>query len=608
MLRYLCFPMRKTIERITPALAANYTIEREIGRGGMATVYLAHDVKHGRQVALKVLLPELAAAVGKERFLREIAIAAQLMHPNILPLHDSGEADGHLFYTMPYVEGETLRQRLERDKSLPIPEGVRILHEVIDALAYAHAQGFVHRDIKPENIMLTGRHAVITDFGVGKAVTAAGDTSRLTTVGTALGTPAYMAPEQAAGEVDIDNRADIYALGVVAYEMFAGAPPFTGATVMQVIASHFKKIPEPLAKVRMTVPAGLEQVVMKCLEKNPADRWQRAEDMLPPLDRVLAAAVPAGTSVGGRRLNPPVNASFVLREEVCRKLSRERLDPRMIGDRMHYLDNQVESGVLVCFLHGMCRDQHAYAGILERLPYRGIAPTQYGFDRQAPHRIPLAMEDHVTLMWEFLRNAIERLRPAVTVLVGHSSGADLGFEILSARPDPPVTVDAFLSLDCNLNHDTCFVSRVLANLSTDEPAHIIEELQAMGTQARTLQEWIDIHSYLVEIFRKFHDDIEVLTGYAQEVVRPFPGKDPARFIEWYRAAAERVRHLACVFSDSESSNPVVQDLKLQNLDRGIFGPRYREGSVMIEHGAGHFDLGDPERLLAYVEAVVSAVP
>jgi len=600
--------MRKTIERITPALAANYAIEREIGRGGMATVYLAHDVKHGRQVALKVLLPELAAAVGKERFLREIAIAAQLTHPNILPLHDSGEADGHLFYTMPYVEGETLRQRLERDKSLPIPEGARILHEVIDALAYAHGQGFVHRDIKPENIMLTGRHAVITDFGVGKAVTAAGDTSRLTTVGTALGTPAYMAPEQAAGEVDIDNRADIYALGVVAYEMFAGAPPFTGATVMQVIASHFKKIPEPLAKVRMTVPAGLEQVVMKCLEKNPADRWQRAEDMLPPLDRVLAAAVPAGPSAGGRRLNPLVNASFVLREEVCRKLSRERLDPRMIGDRMHYLDNQVESGVLVCYLHGMCRDQQTFAGILERSPYRGIAPTQYGFDRTAPHRIPLAMDDHVTLMWELLRNAIERLRPAVTVLVGHSSGADLGFEILSAQPDPPVTVDAFLSLDCNLNHDTCFVSRVLANLSTDEPAHIIEELQAMGTQARTLQEWIDIHSYLVEIFRKFHDDIEVLTGYAQQVVRPFPGKDPGRFVEWYRAAAERVRHLACVFSDSESSNPIVQDLKLQNLDRGIFGPRYREGSIVIEHGAGHFDLADPERLLSHVEAVVAAVP
>ena len=600
--------MRKTLERITGALADTYVIEREIGRGGMATVYLAHDVKHGRQVALKVLLPELAAAVGKERFLREIGIAAKLMHPNILPLHDSGEADSHLFYSMPYVDGETLRQRLERETSLSIPEGVRILHDVVDALAYAHEQGFVHRDIKPENIMLTGRHAVVTDFGVGKAITAAGDTSRLTTVGTALGTPAYMAPEQAAGEPNLDNRADIYALGVVAYEMFAGTAPFTGATVMQVIASHFKKVPDPLSKVRMTVPPALEQVVMKCLEKNPADRWQRAEDMLPLLEQVLAATAPAPAVVGAQRRNPLVDARFVLREDVCRKLSRERLDPRMIGDRLPYLDNQVESGVLVCYLHGMCRDQRAYARVLERSPYRGLAPTQYGFELNAQHRVPLALEDHVRLSWEFLRNAVERLRPSVTVLVGHSSGADLGFDMLSAPPEPPVTVDAFLSPDCNLNNDTCFVSQVLANLSSVEPARIIQDLQTMGAEARTLQEWLDVHEYLVEIFRKFHGDIDVLTGYAEEVVRPFPDDDPARFVEWYRAAADRVPHLTCVFSDSESSNPVVQDLKLQNLDRGIFGPRYREDSIVIEPNASHFDLADPERLLAYVEAVVRAVP
>jgi hypothetical protein len=600
--------MRKTLELITGALTDTYVIEREVGRGGMATVYLAQDVKHGRQVALKVLLPELAAAVGKERFLREIGIAAKLMHPNILPLHDSGEADGHLFYSMPYVDGETVRQRLERDTSLPIPEGVRILRDVVDALSYAHEQGFVHRDIKPENIMLTGRHAVVTDFGVGKAVTAAGDTSRLTTVGTALGTPTYMAPEQAMGEPNLDNRADIYALGVVAYEMFAGAAPFTGATVMQVIASHFKKAPDPLSKVRMTVPPALEQVVMKCLEKNPADRWQRAEDMLPLLEQVLMATAPASTGAGATRRNPLVDATFVLREDVCRKLSREGLDPRMIGDQLHYLDNQVESGVLVCYLHGMCRDQRAYAHVLERSPYRGIAPTQYGFDLNAQHRIPLGLEDHVQLIWEFLRNAVERLRPSVTVLVGHSSGADLGFDMLSAPPKPPVTVDAFLSLDCNLNHDTCFVSRVLANLSSAEPARIIQDLQTMGAEARTLQEWLDIHEYLVEIFRKFHGDIDVLTGYAEEVVRPFPGNDPARFVEWYRAAAGCVPHLTCVFSDSESSNPVVQDLKLQNLDRGIFGPRYREDSIVIEPNARHFDLADPDRLLSYVEAVVAAVP
>jgi len=217
-----------TIANLKAALDGRYVIQRELGRGGMATVYLAHDPRHGRQVAIKVMHPELAAAVGAERFLREIALTAQLTHPHILPVYDSGTTDGVLFYVMPYVEGETLRHRLDREKQLPIPDALRIACEVADALSSAHDHGIVHRDIKPENILLEEGHAVVADFGIARAVTQAGG-EKLTETGLAIGTPAYMSLEQATGE-DVDARSDIYSLACVLYEMLAGDPPFTGAT------------------------------------------------------------------------------------------------------------------------------------------------------------------------------------------------------------------------------------------------------------------------------------------------------------------------------------------------------------------------------------------
>ena len=210
--------MTDTIDRLKSALADQYAIERELGAGGMATVYLAHDVKHDREVAVKVLRPDLAMHIGSDRFLREIKMAASLQHPHIVPLYDSGETDGFLWYVMPYIKGESLRDKLDREHELPIAEAVRILRGVADALAFAHGEGIVHRDIKPDNVMMSGRHAVVTDFGVAKAVSEATGRAKLTTAGIALGTPSYMAPEQAAADPNIDHRADIYALGIMAYD------------------------------------------------------------------------------------------------------------------------------------------------------------------------------------------------------------------------------------------------------------------------------------------------------------------------------------------------------------------------------------------------------
>jgi len=293
-------------DRLVAAVADRYTIERELGAGGMATVYFAEDLKHKRKVAVKVLRPDLAAALGPERFLGEIEVAAKLHHPHILPLYDSGEVDGFLYYVMPYEEGQSLREKLEKEGELPVAEAVRLLRDVVDALAHAHKHGVVHRDIKPDNIMLSGHHALVTDFGVAKAVTEATGRQQLTTAGVALGTPAYMAPEQAVADPNTDHRADIYAVGVLAYELLTGAPPFTGTTPQMVLSAHVTEAPEPVTKYRETVPPALSHVVMRCLEKKPADRWQSAEELLPQIE---ALATPSGGTTPiqptGPRRRPP---------------------------------------------------------------------------------------------------------------------------------------------------------------------------------------------------------------------------------------------------------------------------------------------------------------
>ncbi|MEE8116673.1 MAG: serine/threonine-protein kinase, partial [Gemmatimonadales bacterium] len=271
--------MTDITSRLSTALADRYAIEREIGAGGMATVYLAEDLKHHRQVAIKLLRPELAASLGSERFLREIEIAAKLHHPHILPLYDSGEADGFLYYVMPLVEGESLRAQLLREKQLPLEEAVQIATEVGDALSYAHSHDVLHRDIKPENVLLEAGHAVVADFGIARAITAAGEDT-LTETGIAVGTPAYMSPEQAGGSRDLDGRSDIYSLGCVLYEMLAGQPPFTGPSVSSIVQQHLTVVAPPVTNIRPGIPQDVTLALSQALAKTPADRFSTAAQFI----------------------------------------------------------------------------------------------------------------------------------------------------------------------------------------------------------------------------------------------------------------------------------------------------------------------------------------
>jgi RNA polymerase sigma factor (TIGR02999 family) len=315
-------------EAVARALAERYHITRELGRGGMAVVYLARDVKHGREVAVKVVHPEIAAALGRERFLREIEIVARLHHPHIVPLYDSGESGGVLYYVMPYEPGHSLRDRLTRERQMPIADAVAILRDVCDALAYAHEQGIVHRDIKPDNVLLSGRHAVVTDFGVARAMSTASGHAAITVTGVTLGTPAYMSPEQIVADPGVDHRADIYAFGVLAYEMLTGHPPFVRDASHRVLSAHLTEVPDHLGAHRSDVPRALDELVMKCLAKRPEERWQDAGAMLAQLESV------AGTrAVGGRAARLAVVGLAVLVAGGGVALLMRRDLPRLTIDR-----------------------------------------------------------------------------------------------------------------------------------------------------------------------------------------------------------------------------------------------------------------------------------
>jgi serine/threonine-protein kinase len=285
------------VAKVRNALASRYRIERVLGEGGMATVYLAEDLKHRRKVAVKVMRPELAATLGADRFLREIEIAAQLSHPHILPVHDSGESGGILYYVMPYVEGESLRERVHREGQLPVDEALRLAREVAEALGYAHRRGIIHRDIKPANVMVGEGHALVADFGIARATDGG---QALTQTGLSVGTPQYMSPEQATGERDIDARADVYAIGAVLYEMLSGRPPYTGSTPQAVLAKSLTEEVAPLAGVRPGVPAPVAAVVAKAMARRPADRYASGVE----LEQALAAArdaVRSGATPAARR-------------------------------------------------------------------------------------------------------------------------------------------------------------------------------------------------------------------------------------------------------------------------------------------------------------------
>jgi len=425
------------IAGLNAALGDRYIIDRELGRGGMATVYLAREPKHERFLALKTLRPELAMALGRERFLREIKLAARLQHPNILPVYDSGDAGGTLYYVMPFVEGESLRDRLEREPQLPLEEALQIAREVADALSYAHSHDVVHRDIKPENIMLSGGHAIVADFGIARAVSAAGG-DKLTETGLAIGTPAYMSPEQAAGTGHVDRRSDIYSLACVLYETLAGQPPFTGPTAQAIMARHSLDSVPRLRIVRETIPDALEAVINRALAKVPADRYSTADQFAAALTAASTGTVSRITAARRRASRPwyqPALAGALVvviaglgwmvlgRKGNAGAATSGRLDSRRVAV-MYFADLSRDSSL-----------GHVAAGLTEGLI--GALAKVRGLDVVSPNgvapyrgselsRVSIARALHAgTLVEGSVEPVGDRVRATVRLVDG-TSGADAG--------------------------------------------------------------------------------------------------------------------------------------------------------------------------------------
>jgi serine/threonine protein kinase len=585
---------------LAAALADRYRLGRQLGQGGMAAVYLADDVKHDRKVAIKILRPEVAAQIGAERFVREIRTSAGLQHPHILGLIDSGEANGTAYYVMPLVEGESLRDRLRREKQLPVADAVRITCEVASALDYAHRRGIIHRDIKPENILLQDGQALVADFGIAIAVSSFGET-RMTEAGVSLGTPHYMSPEQAMGEREITARADVYALGCVAYEMLVGEPPFTGPTTQAIVARVLTERPGSVVARRNTVPLAIEKAIHAALQKVPADRFASTIAF-------SAALASAGSDVvahPGASERTVTSGTFRLSEDTCRRLARTSFDPRLIGNAMHYLDNGVESDVLVCYIPACGRAADQYDKVLQLATYRELAVTFRGFEPVTAWRPCLTLDDHMVIVREFLREAVARLRPRLTIIAGFSSGADFALR-LAAAPDPEsrLRLDGCLALGPNLSIETCFLTSALATLKDRDDEALLALLRRVSSSARSLDEFVNICDYIASVVPSFRHDVAALRAFGAAISAPFATEKLTPFAEWYRAAAAKGSRLRCVFEDTPMFRDLVRELQLRNLDDGLLGPHYEEGSVVAEPGSSHFDLIDPARVEQHVQALV----
>ncbi len=595
--------MPTTLEQLATLLADRYRVEREVGQGGMATVYLARDLKHDRKVAIKVLRAELAAVVGAERFVHEIQTIANLQHPHILGLIDSGEVGGTAYYVMPYVDGESLRDRLRREQQLPVTDAVRLATEVAAALDYAHRQGVIHRDIKPENILLHDGSALVTDFGIALALPTTGG-NRLTETGMSLGTPQYMSPEQAMGERTITARSDVYALGCVLYEMLLGVPPFTGPTAQSIVARMMIEKPAPLRAWRDTVPETVEHAILTALQKLPADRFRSTADFAAALAAHPGPAAPPVRGPG----KDLIAGSFLLAEATCRRLSRASFDPRLIGTELQYLDNGASSPVLLCLIPAWGRGSDQNVAMLSRVPYRTVIPTFRGFETVTPWRPNLTIEDHIILVREFLGDLVGRLKPQRVVLVGFSTGADIALRF-AATPDPEARfqVDGCLTLGGNLSLSTCFFTRTMASLKSNDDADMLTVLRQVSNAAGSLDEWVNICEYAIRIVGTFRHNADPVRTFAAGIAAPFEREDLEAFAHWYRAATTAGTRLRCVFEDTPMYRGLVRELQLRNLDEGLLGGRYQEGSIITEAGTSHFDLVEPGRVARHLETLVAGL-
>ena len=589
-----------------------YEILAPLGSGGMGEVYRSLDSRLHREVALKVIPRERSLDSERiRRFEQEARAAGTLSHPNVCAVYELGSHEGSPFVVMELLEGESLREHLQGG-ALPLRKALAYAAQAAEGLSAAHAKGIVHRDLKPENLFITkSAHVKVLDFGLAKltapelspATPSAADVTQpqntATSPGVILGTIAYMAPEQVRG-LPVDARADVFALGVVLYEMLTGERPFQGRTSADVMSAILHQEPAPLQTHRPDAPAPLQWFIRRCLTKDPDRRVQTMLDVRNELEAILHDLEHGSAADAEDRCRlEPVERRFVLTAAHVRLLSVRT--PRLIGLPMFYLDNQRESETLVVFLHGGGGDYRRFEPPVRNLPYRAVAVALAGFAPNDTYRPLLSFDDHSQLLRLLLAELVRLCRPTRTILVGFSAGADQFLRMLDSPGGLGIDVAGFVGLGTNVSLDTCFVSRLYAQMDAVDQEGILKSLKSLGDGIPSLSGWLQAQTYISQTFGKFAADLEPLRRYSAELIAPFEnGGDPLP--GWYRLATEKIPSVRFVFSNEEAAP--AEAILSRHLEQNVLGDRFTEESYVTEP-VRHGQLPDPSIANRYVESVVA---
>ncbi len=588
-----------------------YEILAPIGAGGMGEVYRSRDSRLGRDVAVKIIPRESSLDSERiRRFEQEARAAGTLSHPNVCAIYDLGTHEGSPFVVMELLEGETLRQILQAGP-VPLRKTIGFIAQAAEGLAAAHAKGIVHRDLKPENLFVTkdGRVKVL-DFGLAKLTAAEtpasapmGETTPPNTVtspGAILGTTAYLSPEQIRGE-SADARADVFALGIVLFEMLTGRRPFDGRSSADIMSAILNHDAPALTTLLPDAPPQLAWLVRRCLAKDPDRRAQTSLDVRNELEEVLRdleLGISAESSAN-RKTAEPVIRQFILTAAHVRQLSVR--NPRLIGYPLTYIDNRVESETLIVFVHHVGGDHRAFEPSVRSVPYRAISISLAGFAPGDTYRPALAFDDHSQLLRILLAEFVRECRPARTILVGFSAGSDQFLRMLDSDQGAGVEIAGLVALGTNISLETCFVSRIYAEMDAGNPDGILDVLKSLGEGARSLSGWLLVQVYISQTFMKFATDLEPLKRYSAELIAPFVGGgDPMP--GWYRMATERIASVRFVFSDAEAAQ--AEDVLARHLEQNILGDRFTENSYVTEP-IPHSRLPEPALANRYIEGVVA---
>jgi len=603
-----------------PARIGSYSVDREIGRGGMGVVYKATDSRLGRSVAIKVLPAQFADDQAyMVRFEREARALAALNHPNVASIHGIEEHESVRHLVLEYVDGETLADRIVRGP-LRIGEALDACSQIAGGLEAAHDAGIIHRDLKPANVKLSSSGtAKVLDFGLARVESAstphaaAGEEptvampDTMTTPGTILGTVQYMSPEQARGG-GVDRRTDLWALGVVLYECLAGTSPFARESTAETMAAIYSEEPD-LTVLPGTTPSEVVALIARCLRKDTRQRQRDAGDCRLILEDALEERSQEGPETA--RISNTTDGRFRISDELCRTLDRSGFDGLLPGWEIRFADNNRDSDILIVWIPSIGGDHTttAWRDLIAASPYRMVIVSPVGMEPGVENRPLVSIENQFALIRALTRDLRSRLNPRKTVVSGHSCGSIMALRCAAGDASGEL-FDGVLAIDPDMQESDCFITRVFAELDASSASDVMNGLHKLSSSCATMTEWLVVHQHMVACIDKVKTDMSPLIRQGNDLSAPFKGVhtgDASPFVEFLRRATEQVGTVRCVFHDSAENRRMLGEIRMLHLDRQSLGQQFTDKSLSFIPVTDHFGMMNTERLLELLDLIVTAV-